>query len=343
MARKATQKDRIATKPAANPRRDLGLGQSWAVDSIIEDDDLYIQGKSEDEEDEESAGTQRISREVRVAREKTTGTDGRHVRPRRRDGEEAHAPQQYAPPATRRRKTDRKSTEAIGPELVIPLVDASWAPLESTAKKSKAKWLHPRKNTEVLTESEIEEVLIPKRRADIERTYKESSNSARQRKNRPARAPTAANENILGIMRAEAMSGLAWAWSCAGFAGSGILRRLVFYAFFLLPFLLIGLWTRSYVTATLDSISRSISHTMSPLCRLPGVPTQYLPFCGRHTSQTQRGSPLEFDRMMDLQTKFESVLESSSTGLDLPSDMKRGETALRDLRQRVRFSTVPAK
>lgn len=321
----------------------MGLGQSWAVDSIIEDDDLYIQETSEDEEDEGSAGKRCKAHEVRGTREETTESDGRYMRPRRMDGEEAHAPQQHATPATRRRKTDRSSTEAVGPELVMPLIDASWTPPGPRTKRSRTKELHSRRNTEALTESEIEERSVPARRSDVERVYRDSSNSARQRKRKPAGARVATNENILDIIRAEAMSGLAWAWSWAGFAGSGILRRLVFYAFFLLPFLLIGLWTRSYVTAALDSISGSISRTMSPVCRLPGVPAQYLPFCGRYTSQTQRDSPLEFDRMMELQTKFESVLESSSTGLDLPSDMKRGETALRDLRQRVRFSTLPAR
>ncbi|KAF2139950.1 uncharacterized protein K452DRAFT_289329 [Aplosporella prunicola CBS 121167] len=46
---------------------------------------------------------------------------------------------------------------------------------------------------------------------------------------------------------------------------------------------------------------------------------------------------------MTVQSAFEDVLASSSEGAGLPADMRRTETVVRDLRQVVRFSTLPSK
>lgn len=46
---------------------------------------------------------------------------------------------------------------------------------------------------------------------------------------------------------------------------------------------------------------------------------------------------------MNLQGKFEEVLDESSTGVGLPMDMKRGESSIRDLRQLVRYSNLHSK
>ncbi len=46
---------------------------------------------------------------------------------------------------------------------------------------------------------------------------------------------------------------------------------------------------------------------------------------------------------MNLQGKFEEVLDESTTGVSLPMDMKRGESSIRDLRQLVRYSALPSR
>uniref|UniRef100_A0A0D2XAZ1 Uncharacterized protein n=1 Tax=Fusarium oxysporum (strain Fo5176) TaxID=660025 RepID=A0A0D2XAZ1_FUSOF len=55
------------------------------------------------------------------------------------------------------------------------------------------------------------------------------------------------------------------------------------------------------------------------------------------------GLPVEFDDLMNVQSKFEQVLEKSSDGVSLPFEMKRSETAIRDLRSLVRHSDLQAR
>ena len=46
---------------------------------------------------------------------------------------------------------------------------------------------------------------------------------------------------------------------------------------------------------------------------------------------------------MNVQSKFEAILEESAGGVSLPLDMKRSETSIRDLRQVVRYSNLHSK
>ncbi|KAH6990920.1 hypothetical protein BKA56DRAFT_573409 [Ilyonectria sp. MPI-CAGE-AT-0026] len=94
--------------------------------------------------------------------------------------------------------------------------------------------------------------------------------------------------------------------------------------------------------------TRSISASLSPLCRLPGVTLLNIPFCpSRDTIITdpsgQPPAPVEFDDLMTVQAQFEQVLEKSADGVSLPFEMKRSETAIRDLRSLVRHSDLQAR
>ena len=90
----------------------------------------------------------------------------------------------------------------------------------------------------------------------------------------------------------------------------------------------------------------SVYSALSPVCRIPGVSFFNLPMCQSPVSIQYSGSepPLvEFDQLMNVQNKFEAVLQESAGGVSLPLDMKRGETSIRDLRQVVRFSQLHSK
>ena len=90
----------------------------------------------------------------------------------------------------------------------------------------------------------------------------------------------------------------------------------------------------------------SVYSALSPVCRIPGASFLNLPMCQSPVSIQYPGGEtpsVEFDRLMDVQNKFEAVLQESAGGSSLPLDMKRGETSIRDLRQVVRFSQLHSK
>lgn len=95
--------------------------------------------------------------------------------------------------------------------------------------------------------------------------------------------------------------------------------------------------------------TRSIFSAISPICRVPGASLLNLPFCppkgaGTFTNiNATAGQSVEFDDLMAVQSKFEHVLEKSAEGVSLPFEMKRSETAVRDLRSLVRHSEIQAR
>lgn len=95
--------------------------------------------------------------------------------------------------------------------------------------------------------------------------------------------------------------------------------------------------------------TKSIYTSLSPLCRIPGVAWLDLPFCpaiipkDAHKSASSKKPPVEFDGLMNVQERFEEVLEKSAQGVSLPMEMKRSETSVRDLRTMVRYSNLQSK
>ncbi|KYK56756.1 uncharacterized protein DCS_03762 [Drechmeria coniospora] len=96
--------------------------------------------------------------------------------------------------------------------------------------------------------------------------------------------------------------------------------------------------------------TRSIYAAVSPVCRIPGISLLSLPFCPANTVSFLNGTVadggrrnVEFDDLMGVQSKFEQVLERSVDGVSLPFEMKRSETAVRDLRSLVRHSDIQSK
>ncbi|MCJ1486539.1 hypothetical protein MMC06_006716, partial [Schaereria dolodes] len=92
-------------------------------------------------------------------------------------------------------------------------------------------------------------------------------------------------------------------------------------------------------------LTSSIYSALSPICRLPGASLLQLEMCNIPAFVNYKGeqTPVQFDELMNAQSKFEEVLEQSAAGITLPLDMKRGEASIRDLRQVVRFSQLRSK
>ncbi|RMZ90492.1 hypothetical protein DV736_g2282, partial [Chaetothyriales sp. CBS 134916] len=109
------------------------------------------------------------------------------------------------------------------------------------------------------------------------------------------------------------------------------------------------------LTLTYNLFTNSITTALSPLCRLPF--SSMFPICTTydHFSATSLGhqpptisdsttdADPEFDALMSTHDQLSDILSSTSAALSLPLDMKRSETSIRDLRQMVRFSSLPAR
>ena len=90
----------------------------------------------------------------------------------------------------------------------------------------------------------------------------------------------------------------------------------------------------------------SLRSALSPICRVPGTQFLNLPICQPTALAQYSGEdppPVQFDQLMNVQNKFEAVMEEAAGGVSLPLDMKRGETSIRDLRQVVRFSQLHSR
>jgi hypothetical protein len=107
------------------------------------------------------------------------------------------------------------------------------------------------------------------------------------------------------------------------------------------------------VTLVANLLTSSIYTALSPICRIPGVSLLGLPICTYHSTdpaqptlpQTTNSHPAnpEFSSLMNTQSQFSEILDSSTNSLSLPLDMKRSETSIRDLRQIVRFSSLGSR
>ncbi|KAI1424976.1 hypothetical protein F5Y12DRAFT_421410 [Xylaria sp. FL1777] len=99
--------------------------------------------------------------------------------------------------------------------------------------------------------------------------------------------------------------------------------------------------------ASKNVVTHSVSATLQPICRIPGVSLFNIPFCSDDPlalgSKGRAQQPVAFDELMSVQSKFEKVLEDSAQGVSLPMDMKRAEASVRDLRTLVRYSDLPSR
>ena len=131
---------------------------------------------------------------------------------------------------------------------------------------------------------------------------------------------------------------LNWCYDVIGTALSA-LKKPIAYAIATYILIVVFVLLRNLLTT-------SIYSALSPICRIPGSYSFLrLDMCDPKVLQTNRGqsSLVEFDELMNAQSKFEEVLEQSAGGVSLPFEMKRGEAAIRDLRQVIRYSQLRSK
>lgn len=87
-------------------------------------------------------------------------------------------------------------------------------------------------------------------------------------------------------------------------------------------------------------LTNSINNALSPICRLPL--TSSFSFCPAPNRSEPQG-PAPFDKLSVVQSKFEDVLAGSAVGQNLPLDMKRTESGIRDLKLAVQHSSLPSR
>ena len=110
-------------------------------------------------------------------------------------------------------------------------------------------------------------------------------------------------------------------------------------AYIILGYVLIG------VVVLLRNLAfSSITSALSPICRIPGMSLLGLRMCHYDIplryNKTADAPPVEFGDLMNVQDKFDEILREAAGGASLPTDMKRGEASIRDLRQLVTYSTL---
>ncbi|KAI8202540.1 hypothetical protein K4K52_006412 [Colletotrichum sp. SAR 10_76] len=133
---------------------------------------------------------------------------------------------------------------------------------------------------------------------------------------------------------------LAWVFNIIGMALGYVQKPLA---------LCLAVWLFFGASMVLQNmVTKSISTSLSPLCRIPGAAYLDLPFCpspGPLNGKTQdaESANVEFDDLMNVQSQFEQVLERSADGVSLPMEMKRSESSIRDLRTMVRYSELPQR
>ncbi|KAI4166033.1 MAG: hypothetical protein LQ342_000464 [Letrouitia transgressa] len=127
---------------------------------------------------------------------------------------------------------------------------------------------------------------------------------------------------------------------------SGAMRALKTpISYIIAVYLLVGL-----LLLLRNLLTMSFYSALSPICRIPGSSYMGFPMCrpmpspqNGHHDEDQAASPVEFDRLMNVQNKFDAILEETAGGASLPLDMKRSETSIRDLRTVIRYSGLRSK
>lgn len=235
--------------------------------------------------------------------------------------------------SSRTRKTKKESPE---PQFVMP------SPDEDTMNGS---WLDPKREPRAQTSPQrkpkYDPEPTPRRRTTRVSARVESPPRKQATKKSPRTRPPSALANLEG----PSVGDLAIHHTVT--MGGHILDILATALRILktpLSFLL-AIWFLFGISIFLRNlITNSIYTSLSPICRIPGAGLLNLPFCPDSARWIDADeASVEFDSLMNLQGKFEEVLDETSTGVGLPMDMKRGESSIRDLRQLVRYSNLHSK
>ncbi|KAF2260243.1 hypothetical protein CC78DRAFT_536505 [Lojkania enalia] len=126
---------------------------------------------------------------------------------------------------------------------------------------------------------------------------------------------------------------LRYALSVLGYAADFV--KPIFAAAIVLWILLLVLGSTS------TFIQSSIRTALSPICIIPGS-SYFLPFCGSSNYE-----PLDhisaFEEVVQVQSSFEDILQTSQDSYALPAAMKHSEASIRDLKTLVKYSKLPSR
>ncbi|KAJ4366432.1 hypothetical protein N0V83_008068 [Neocucurbitaria cava] len=85
-----------------------------------------------------------------------------------------------------------------------------------------------------------------------------------------------------------------------------------------------------------SSLSNAI---LGPVCLIPGS-SYIIPSCATTPYESQQAN---FEELINVQTRFEDILDASKDTSTLPSTIKNSELAIRDLRTLVKYSKLPSR
>ncbi|KAL9585224.1 MAG: hypothetical protein Q9212_001654 [Teloschistes hypoglaucus] len=218
----------------------------------------------------------------------------------------------------RHRSSRTASKASADPELIMPSIhedslDGSWYSGEQPRVRRS-----PRKKSQA---------------QGPDSTSKRQDRETEQNRTQPQKGPWNTIELAINLTQPI----MRWLYEVMGGA-MGTLKP--FLSLILAVYLFIGL-----LLVLKNLFTTSVYSALSPLCRIPGSSLLNLPMC--HTSISQytanSGNPVEFDQLINVQNRFDTILEESAGGVTLPLDMKRSETSIRDLRTIIRYSSLPSK
>ena len=121
--------------------------------------------------------------------------------------------------------------------------------------------------------------------------------------------------------------------------GLQILKTPLTYAF--ACYMFIGL-----MMVVSNAVTNKISTALSPVCRIPGASMIVPSFCANPVKLNFSGSATpepEFDHLMEVQRHFEHLLYQSVDYYAVPTFMKLSQSAMRDVREVVRYSHIKSK
>lgn len=232
------------------------------------------------------------------------------------------------------RSATKKTTSAAEPELIMPSIHEdglgeSWA-VEDKPRRRGSKAVTRTSNSVVPLKSS-EDVGTPEKH----RPPKIAPSTSKKR----SKSSTAMSDHATTFLLKPVGS---WIYDVLGNTLHKIKTPLSY---------LLAIWIFLGLVVLLRNLfTNSVYSALSPICRIPGSSLLSLPMCRHHSSvspsappQTSDPPPVQFDRLMTVQSQFESILQEAAGGVSLPFEMKSSEASIRNLRQVVRYSSLRSK
>jgi hypothetical protein len=104
-------------------------------------------------------------------------------------------------------------------------------------------------------------------------------------------------------------------------------RRLISYIYS--AFILVGYIIIVMISYTSSFLVFIIVQGLSPICAMPLL--SMVPICSKLPKSSTPIQEPRYPDLVELQTRFESVMESAGLGTNLALDLKNSEMAVRDL------------